>query len=70
MLLYLLRTDWAISCLHVASDKQVELTGLPGAFWIEDQSVAIKGSGHCTILDVALSDCAEPPPAEDVRHYW
>lgn len=37
-------------------DEQVELTGLPGGFSIEERSVAVKGSGHCTILDVSFSD--------------
>lgn len=34
---------------------QVELTGIPGNFWIDGRSVAVKGSGHCTILGVSFS---------------
>ncbi|CAM9173604.1 unnamed protein product [Ectocarpus sp. 12 AP-2014] len=35
---------------------KVELTGLPGNGFIEEQSLTVKGSGHCTILDVSFSE--------------
>lgn len=34
----------------------MELTGLPGNGFIEEQSLTVKGSGHCTILDVSFSE--------------
>ncbi|CAM9132840.1 unnamed protein product [Ectocarpus fasciculatus] len=35
---------------------KVELTGLPGNGFIEEHSLTVKGSGHCTILDVSFSE--------------
>ncbi|CAN0195385.1 unnamed protein product [Ectocarpus sp. 6 AP-2014] len=35
---------------------KVELTGLPWNGSIEEQSLTVKGSGHCTILDASFSE--------------
>lgn len=33
---------------------QVELTELPSSHLVEDWSLAVKGVGHCTILDFSF----------------
>lgn len=35
-------------------NNQVELTDLPSSHWVEDWSLAVKGIGHCTILDFSF----------------
>lgn len=35
---------------------KIELTDLPGRFLIDETSVRVKGSGHCTILHVSYTD--------------
>lgn len=37
---------------------KVEVRDLPRISAIEEQSVAVKGSGHCTIRDVSLADAS------------
>lgn len=40
---------------------KIELTDLPGRSLIDETSVRVKGSGHCTILHVSYTD--EPKEA-------
>ncbi|CAM9464964.1 unnamed protein product [Scytosiphon promiscuus] len=46
---------------------EVELTGLPGRYYVEEQSLAVKGSGLCTILDFSFSNPSNENTAEEER---
>lgn len=55
------RLPLAASCSWCLWEK-VELTELPGSLLIDEESVRVKGSGHCTILHVSYDQEADETP--------